>query len=71
MIIRSALPSRFLAADPSGAVRSVASIPVEDEDGTVFAADLDRLAGVGALVEGRNVDDRKGRIPRLSDKFGL
>ena len=35
----------------SGAVRSVASVGIEDEDGTVFAADLDRLAGVGALVE--------------------
>ena len=51
MIIRSALPSFFLAADLSGAVRSVASVGIEDEDGTVFAADLDRLAGVGALVE--------------------
>jgi hypothetical protein len=29
----------------------VASVGIEDEDGTVFAADLDRLAGVGALVE--------------------
>jgi len=29
----------------------VASIPVEAEDGTVFAADLNRLARVGALVE--------------------
>ena len=40
-----------LAAVFSGAVRSVASVGVEDEDGTVFAGDLDRLAGVGALVE--------------------
>ncbi len=51
MISRSALPSRFLAADLSGAVRSVASIPVKDECVSVFAADLGRLAGVGALVE--------------------
>ena len=35
----------------SGAVRSVASVGIEDEDGTVFAGDLDRLARVGALVE--------------------
>ena len=32
-------------------VMSVASIAVEDEDGAVFAGDLDRLAGFGALVE--------------------
>ena len=40
----------------SDAVRSVASVGIEDEDGTVFAADLDRLAGGGApaeQVEGR------------------
>ena len=52
MSLPSALPSglfwqRFL----SGAVMSVASIAVEDEDGAVFAGDLDRLAGFGALVE--------------------
>ena len=41
----------FSAAVFSGAVLSVASVGVEDEDGTVFAGDLDRLAGVGALVE--------------------
>ena len=41
----------FLAADLSGAVLSVASVGIEDEDGTVFAGDLDRLAGFGALVE--------------------
>ena len=35
----------------SGVAISVASVEIEDEDGTVFAADLDRLAGVGALVE--------------------
>jgi hypothetical protein len=40
-----------LAAVFSGAALSVASVGIEDEDGTVFAADLDRLAGVGALVE--------------------
>ena len=40
-----------LAAVFSGAVLSVASVGIEDEDGTVFAGDLDRLAGVGALVE--------------------
>ena len=51
MIIRSALPSIFSAAVFSGAVRSAASIAVEDEDGTVFAGDLDRLAGFWALVE--------------------
>ena len=51
MVIRSAVPSFFSAAVFSGAALSVASVRVEDEDGTVFAADLDRLAGVGALVE--------------------
>ena len=51
MKIQSALPSIFSAADLSRAVLSVASVGVEDEDGTVFAGDLDRLAGVGALVE--------------------
>ncbi len=35
----------------SGAALSVASVGIEDEDGTVFAGDLDRLAGGGALVE--------------------
>ena len=51
MMIRSALPSIFLAAAFSGAALSVASVEIEDEDVAVFAADLDRLAGVGALVE--------------------
>ena len=51
MKIHSAVPSILSAADFSGAVRSVASVGIEDEDGTVFAADLDRLARVGALVE--------------------
>ena len=45
IVIRSALPSLLLAADLSSAVRSVAPV------GTVFAADLDPLAGLGALVE--------------------
>ena len=27
------------------------SVRIEDEDGTVFAGDLDRLASAGALVE--------------------
>jgi hypothetical protein len=51
MAIRSAVPSTFSAAVFSGAAVSVGSVGIEDEDGTVFAADLDRLAGVGALVE--------------------
>ena len=51
MMIRSALPSIFSAAIFSGAAVSVGSVGIEDEDGAVFAGDLDRLAGVGALVE--------------------
>ena len=51
MMTRSALPSIFSAAVFSGAALSVLSVEIEDEDGTVFTADLDRLAGVGALVE--------------------
>ena len=51
MAVRSALPSIFLAADLSGAALSVASVQIEDEDGTVFAGDLGRFVGVGALVE--------------------
>ena len=35
----------------SGAALSVASVQIEDEDGTVFAGDLGRFVGVGALVE--------------------
>ena len=35
----------------TGAVLYMASVRIEDEDGTVLAGDLDRLAGVGALVE--------------------
>ena len=35
----------------SGAALSVLSVEIEDEYGAVFAADLGRLAGVGALVE--------------------
>ena len=34
----------------SRAVRSVVSVGIGDEDGTAFAADLDRLAGVGARL---------------------
>ena len=41
----------FFGSGFSGAVLSVASVGIEDEDGTVFAGDLDRLAGFGALVE--------------------
>ncbi len=51
MMIRSALPSIFLAAAFSGAAISVASVEIEDECVSVFEGDLDRLAGVGALVE--------------------
>jgi hypothetical protein len=39
-----------LAAVSSVTALSVASIGIEDDDGTVFAADLDRLAGVGATA---------------------
>jgi hypothetical protein len=42
---------KFWAAIFSGAALSVASVGIEDEDGTVFAANLDRLAGGGTLVE--------------------
>ena len=41
----------FWGAVFSGAVLSVASVGIEDEDGTVFAENLDRLAGFGVLVE--------------------
>ena len=51
MMTRSALPSIFSAAVFSGAALSVLSVEIEDEYGAVFAADLYRLAGVGALVE--------------------
>ncbi len=51
MAVRTALPSIFRQRFFSGAVLSVASVGIEDEDGTVFAGDLDRLAGFGALVE--------------------
>jgi hypothetical protein len=51
MVVRSALPSIFLAAAFSGAAISVASVEIEDECVSVFEGDLDRLAGVGALVE--------------------
>ena len=46
-----ALFLEILAAVFSGAALSVVSVGIEDEDGAVFAADLDRLARVGALVE--------------------
>jgi len=50
---RSSAPlcQAFLAAVFSDGALSVVSVGIENEDGTVFAADLDRLAGVGALVE--------------------
>ena len=55
MAVCSAGPSiifgNFLAAVFSGAVLSVASVGIENENGTVFEGDLDRLAGFGALVE--------------------
>ena len=41
----------FSAVGFPGAVPSMASVEIEDEDGAVFAVDLDRLAGGGALVE--------------------
>ena len=55
MMIRPALPSSFSAAVFFGCGARLywraASVAVEDEDGTVFAAALDWLARVGALVE--------------------
>jgi hypothetical protein len=48
MKIQSAVPSIFPVADFSGAVLSMASIGIEDEDGAVFAGDLDLLCGVEA-----------------------
>jgi len=51
MAVRSALPSIFRQRFFSGAVLSVASAGIEDEDGAVFAGDFDGLAGGGALVE--------------------
>ncbi len=42
---------KYLVAVFSGAALSVASVGIEKEDGAVFAGDLDRLAGGGALVE--------------------
>ena len=41
----------FLAAVFSGAALSVASVGIEDEDGAVFAGDLERVGGFGTLVE--------------------
>ena len=43
--------SKFLAVAFTGAELSVASIGIKDEDGAVFAGDLDRLTGGGAQVE--------------------
>ena len=43
--------SKFLAVVFTGAELSGASVGIKDEDGAVFAGDLDRLAGGGALVE--------------------
>ncbi len=43
MMTRSALPSVLLAAFFTGAVLSVASVGIEDDDGTVLAVDLDRV----------------------------
>ena len=51
MAVRSALPNIFRQRFFSGAVLSVASVGIEDEDGAVVAGDLDRLAGGAALVE--------------------
>ena len=51
MMTRSAVPSIFSAAAFSGAALSVVSVRIEDEDGTVFAADLDRAAGFCELIE--------------------
>jgi hypothetical protein len=42
---------KFLAAVFSGAALSVASVGIEDDDGAVFAGDLDQFAGGEALVE--------------------
>ena len=50
MAVHSALPKLFLAGF-SGAALSVASVGIENQDVAVFAGDLDRLAGLGALVE--------------------
>jgi len=51
MAARSALPSIFRQRFFSGAVLSVASVGIEDEDVTVIKRDFDRFAGFGALVE--------------------
>ena len=67
--------SKFLAVAFTGAELSVASIGIKDEDGAVFAGDLDRLAGGGALVEqidaqrvrsfvAPEMDSRRGRQER-------
>ncbi len=41
----------FFGSGSFRAALSVVPVQIEDEDGTAFAEDLDRLAGVGALVE--------------------
>ena len=46
-----ALFFELLAAVIFGAALSVASVGVEDEDGTVFEGDFDWLSGCEALVE--------------------
>ena len=53
MAIQSTVPSIFSAAGFSNAVLSGAAVRIEDEDedGAVFAGDLDRLSRGGALVE--------------------
>ena len=67
--------SKFLAVVFFGAELSVASVGIKDEDGAVFAGDLDRLAGGGALVEqidaqrvrsfvAPEMDSRRGRQER-------
>jgi hypothetical protein len=43
--------SNIFVAAVFGAALTVLSVGIEDEYGAVFAADLVRLAGVGALVE--------------------
>ena len=61
MTIRSALPSIFWQRLFSGAVLSAVSVRIEDEDRTVFAGDLDRLANARALVE--QVEQVVARFP--------
>jgi len=78
--VRSAVPSNFRQRFFSGAVLSVPSVGIEDEDGAFFAGDLDRLAGGGALVEQVETrfpivvwnpfaDGRPGRLDGLEGLF--